>query len=315
MPVILDTRQLPYSDRAAAAAAFLETTDTRGALSFGAEEHLGHCFTGWHLEGGVQVLDVEGSGLRLTRAARHVRAAAPERIVLAVQLRGEGRSEHRGVVAVTPPGHLNLIDATSESDYEWTGLNARRVFVLENAPLGLPVDLVRAAVGQLPASPLYDLVRTHLTSLRPDHEGLAGSLAGAALAASSTELVRALLTTAADPGTARDAHAHDILRTRIADYIERHLTESDLSAEGIARAHYISVRQLYAVWSAGPMSLRDWIIRARLERARHELARGPSLPIAAVARRCGFTDATHFSHRFRSAYGMSPNEWRSMSDH
>jgi AraC-like DNA-binding protein len=310
MPVALDTWQLPRAERVAGASAFLAATDTPCTLSFDTDEHLGHRFTGWRLAGGAQVVDIFGTGLHVSRTARHVRAAAPERICLAVQLEGTGWSEHRGVATATPAGHLNLIDATSESDYGWTGLSARRVYLLDYAPLGLPADLVRAAVGRLPASPLYDLVRTHLSSIRPDHEELRTSLGGAALAASSVELVRALIATAAAPGRALDAQAHDILRTRVIDYIERHLPDSDLGASRIARAHHISVRHLYAVWSVNPVPLREWIIQARLERARRELASGAALPVATVASRCGFADATHFARRFRDAYGMPASEWQ-----
>ena len=35
--------------------------------------------------------------------------------------------------------------------------------------------------------------------------------------------------------------------------------------------------------------------------------------IAMVARRWGFTDRTHSTHRFRSAYGLTPSEWRRVS--
>ncbi len=310
MPAVLDTRHLPGADRMAAAVAFLENTDMPSRLTLEAGEHLGHCFGGWSLASGAQVLDIEGSGLQVTRTARHVRAAAPERLCLAVQFRGEGRSEHRGIAAVTPPGHLNLIDSTSESDYHWTGIATRRVFLIEYAVLGLSVDLVRAAVGRLPASPLYDLVSSHLSSLRPDHEELRASVPGNALAAASVELVRALVSTAADPVTARDADAHEVLRLRIVDYITRHLSAVGLSAETIARAHHISVRHLYAVWSASPIPLSEWIIRARLEQARRYLAVSSSVPVATVARHCGFTNLTHFARRFRDAYGMSPSEWQ-----
>jgi AraC-like DNA-binding protein len=36
----------------------------------------------------------------------------------------------------------------------------------------------------------------------------------------------------------------------------------------------------------------------------------PSTTVAAIARRWGFADPTHFSRVFRAAYGMSPREWR-----
>jgi hypothetical protein len=192
MPAILDTRQLPRADRIAAAAAFLEDADMPIGLASDTGEQLGHRFIGWRLAGGVRVLDMEGSGLRMTRGAQHMRALARERLGVCVQFRGEGTLEHLGITAVTAPGHLNLIDATSESDYQWTGLAMRRVFFVDYAVLGLQVDLVRAAVGRLSASTLCHLVRSHLNSLRPSHEELHTTLAGAALAAGLTELVRAL---------------------------------------------------------------------------------------------------------------------------
>jgi uncharacterized protein (TIRG00374 family) len=80
MPAILDTRQQPRVDRIAAAAAFLEHTDTPIRLASNAAEQLGHRFSGWQLAAGVQVLDMEGSGLRMTRSARQLRTLARERL-------------------------------------------------------------------------------------------------------------------------------------------------------------------------------------------------------------------------------------------
>lgn len=126
MPAILDTRQLPRVDRIAAAA-FLEHTDTPIRLASNAAEQLGHRFSGWQLAAGVQVLDMEGSVLRMTRSARPLRALARERLCLAAQFRGEGTLEHMGFSGVTAPGQLNLIVATSESGYLWTGKATRRI--------------------------------------------------------------------------------------------------------------------------------------------------------------------------------------------
>ena len=181
-------------------------------LASATDEQLGHRFTGWQLAGGVQVLDIEGSGLRMTRNARQLRRLARERLGLSAQFRGQGTLEHLGVTAVTVPGHLNLIDATSASDYWWTGLATRRVFFVDYALLGLRVEEVRAAAGRLPASPLYHLVRSHLNSLRPGHEELRATVPGAALVAASVELVRALVATAAEPDAPQAARADDILR-------------------------------------------------------------------------------------------------------
>lgn len=310
MPLTLDTRRLPRVDRIEAAAAFLEDTDVPSALAFDKAQDLGHRFTGWQLAGGVQVLDVQGSGMRVTRNARHMRVSAPERLCLAFQLQGQGVSDHRGLTTATARGHLNLVDGTAESDYAWTGQVERRVVLFDYAALDLSVDLVRSAVGQLDASPLYDLVRAHVRSLDPSHEALRTTAPGFSLTAGSLELVRALITTAAAPDLPSEADSHDILRTRILSHIEERVLDPGLSARSIAQAHHISVRHLYAVWSGWPLSLREHIIRGRLEHARRQLAAHPAVPVTAIAHRCGFSSAAHFTRRFHDAYGLPPSAWR-----
>src|SRR5205823_5058184 len=103
-----------------------------------------------------------------------------------------------------------------------------------------------------------------------------------------------------------------VLLTRVRRYVLEHLTDPDLSPARIAHAHHISVRYLYKLWGQGELSLEQWIIGQRLERARSELAR-PEIgyrSIATIARICGFRDPSHFTRRFRAAYGMAPSEWR-----
>ena len=88
--------------------------------------------------------------------------------------------------------------------------------------------------------------------------------------------------------------------------------DPDLGAERIAQAIFISVRQVYKLWETEPLPLGQWILERRLEAARDQLTspRGRRQTIAAIARHWGFADSTHFSRRFRQAFGMSPREWR-----
>lgn len=61
------------------------------------------------------------------------------------------------------------------------------------------------------------------------------------------------------------------------------------------------------------MTITRWILQRRLEECSRELARrGRVSPtVSSVAQRWGFVNAAHFSRAFRTAYGMSPREWRS----
>ncbi|NGO12842.1 helix-turn-helix domain-containing protein [Streptomyces sp. HC44] len=61
----------------------------------------------------------------------------------------------------------------------------------------------------------------------------------------------------------------------------------------------MSVRVLYRLCAQAGLSLEQWIIEQRLEGAR-----------AAVARAWGFTGPSHFTRRFKTAYGVTPQQWR-----
>ncbi|MFD7846436.1 helix-turn-helix domain-containing protein [Nocardia sp. NPDC059764] len=179
--------------------------------------------------------------------------------------------------------------------------------------LALPIETVRSAASRLKSSPLYGLVSAHIAAL-----GEAGDIepgpARIMLKSATTQLIRALITTAAaDPRQREDLH--ETLYLRIAAYVEEHLGDPGLNPDQIARAHNISVRHLYNVWSAAGIPLSQWIIGARLEGARADLARqGRTVPITVVAHRWGFTSPAHFARRFRAAYGMSPREWQQTND-
>jgi AraC-like DNA-binding protein len=146
-------------------------------------------------------------------------------------------------------------------------------------------------------------------------EALSSDPAAAGLAAVSVELARALLASAAgDTRHRRDALAATLL-TQIRAYVRKHLTEPDLTPGKIAAAHHVSVRHLYKVCANANFSLHEWITALRLEGARAELAGRESRhrSIAMIAQRWGFSNPTHFSRRFRDAYGITPRDWRRMA--
>lgn len=147
--------------------------------------------------------------------------------------------------------------------------------------------------------------------------------ATAALGQSTLQLVRSLAIAQQPPGarcSARSDAVHrditaDSLEMRIMEFVRRSLTNPDLDARMIARAHGISVRYLYKVLARAGITLGEWIRGQRLELCRSALSEQPppeTAPptIAAVAHGSGFGDLTHFARTFRKAYGVSPREYR-----
>jgi AraC-like DNA-binding protein len=314
MALLLDTRTLPAADRIEATNAALADTDVPALFRYDTSEGaVGHRLDYWDLGPGTHITRIVGSGLGITRGPKQLRAAAPERIGLGFQLRIVTAFTHLDTDQVLEPGDLSLTDGTSTCEASWPGGGGTKMVLIDYDRLGLPVDLVRRAVPHLGTSPVYDLVRAHVAALCEGYGELELGAEKAMLRVATIELVRALITTAASEELGPRIPP-DILYLRVSKYADQHLTDPDLNAESIALAHHVSVRTLYNAWAAASeVPLSQWIIAARLERARAQLSGGTQeVTIAAVAHRCGFADAAHFARRFRGAYGLSPREWREL---
>ena len=257
--------------------------------------------------GPAELFTADASGFRLVRTTRPV-------VALAVQPHGQGRFAQFGRDQLVGPRDLMLSDLTAPYSFSWSGTGGSRAFQLHYDQLGLSVDVVRRASGRLRASPMHDLVRDHLRRLARSAADLAADPGAAALGTATTELVRALLVSAAGDGRVAAPVLEDTLLTRVLAYAGRHLGDPDLTPERLAAAHNVSVRQLYKVCAAAGLSLEQWLITQRLEAARAQLVSpaGRRRSIAATARACGFRDPSHFARRFRAAYGMTPRDWQQL---
>ena len=201
-----------------------------------------------------------------------------------------------------------LVDLTAPYDYRWSGTGGSFAVQIEHTQLGLPVETIRRAALHLNRDPVtYRMLRNHLTQLRRDVDGIDALPGPAALVGAATAtLVRALILSAADEPVV----SPDDRLARIRHWIIQHLGDPALTPAQIAAAHGISLRTLYNLWQHPTQSLTQWITHERLEAARRDLTLAGAPPIAAIARRWGFTDAAHFSRRFRTEYGISPRDWR-----
>ncbi|WUT00207.1 helix-turn-helix domain-containing protein [Streptomyces sp. NBC_00708] len=103
-----------------------------------------------------------------------------------------------------------------------------------------------------------------------------------------------------------------MLLRQVSAFIDHHIADPDLTPGLIAARHHLSLRSLHALFHDEPEGVAATIRRRRLEGCRADLAR-PALrrqPIQAVAARWGFTSATAFSRTFRTAYGVTPRDYR-----
>jgi AraC-like DNA-binding protein len=129
------------------------------------------------------------------------------------------------------------------------------------------------------------------------------------------EQVAGLLALAVGP----EAHAlspSDKLLNRIRGTIRDRCGDAGLTPTSVADAHGISKRYLHYLFAQKQMTFRGELIRMRLDAAHRLLSdrRFSALTIGEVAARCGFLEPSHFTRRFRKAYGAGPMEFRAAQD-
>jgi AraC-like DNA-binding protein len=310
--ILLDTAEIPAEDRVEAFRRSLLSASVPSRVTLEEAGEGVHARMGLWRFGKVMLFTSASSGWRVTRSPRYLRLEGPPMVSLALQLQGVGRFGQSGRQELVRPGELMLNDLTIPYDFSWSGSGGSQALQVSYDVLALPPDVVRRGAERLRASPLHSLVLSHMAQVHTHADTLVADPGAAALGTATVELMRALLTSAAGVDAySRPALAESLI-PRVLAYIRTHLTEADLTAARIAHAHSVSVRALYRLCAEAGISLEQTIIEQRLEGARSTLASpvGRTRTIGSVARAWGFTDPSHFTRRFKEAYGVTPQEWR-----
>lgn len=103
---------------------------------------------------------------------------------------------------------------------------------------------------------------------------------------------------------------------RCLQHVQAAASDCELDAQSVADAMHISLRYLHKLFAAHGTSYGAELLRVRLDIAAR-LLRQPqfnALPVAEIAWRAGFADASHFYRRFRECFGMPPGAYRSNPD-
>lgn len=311
MGTLLDTDLLPPRERAeafrtamvaASGSTTVELEQPRGGVS----GRVGL----WSL-GTARIFTAQSTGIALSRGPQAAREASPEAVAIAVHGLGLGRHVTGTHQQLVRPGDLMVVDITRPFDFSWSGHGSSSSLQIPMSDLDLPLDTVQRSAEHLERSPCYGLVARHLTEITRDAERLSSGPGAAALGQATVQLVRALLVSASEGEPGRQEVLEQTLVTRARAHVDQHLRDPDLDAEAVAAAIGVSRRHLYRHWAERGLSLEQYIIAGRLDGARDELRSpaGRSRSIAVIASRWGFKDPTHFSRRFKAAYGLLPRDW------
>jgi AraC-like DNA-binding protein len=109
----------------------------------------------------------------------------------------------------------------------------------------------------------------------------------------------------------RDA-LREVKFMRVLQYIDRHLTESDLTPRVVAERTGMSLRALHLLFELKGVSFGQWVQRRRLEEIKALLSHpgAADRSVADIAFSRGFNDLSTFYRAFHNAYGVRPGQIR-----
>jgi AraC-like DNA-binding protein len=227
-------------------------------------------------------------------------------------LLGTREYSQRGAIALLAPGDTTIID----SGYPWTSDcfgNCARLY-LRLPHWILEQELQQRSLPILPRILGKQELGATLSRLAGSLYNQAESMSvdeGAVAIEAYLKLLAACLSRPEAFSTQLDRCAQ--LRPRIESYIEKNLSERNLTPSSIAADAGISVRHLHRLFAAKGWTVVQWIRERRLERCRCDLAdpRLSDSSVTDIAFRWGFSDSAHFSHCFHNEFGISPRQFRS----
>jgi len=93
-------------------------------------------------------------------------------------------------------------------------------------------------------------------------------------------------------------------------YIDKHLTDTELSIDNLCSELHTSPRQLARAFARSEQTVSRYIWESRLEKSREDILNSINISITEIAFKWGFNHSTHFSNAYKKYYGESPSGTR-----
>lgn len=260
--------------------------------------------------GSVQLSEVSGRQVVVSRTAMTIRRSDPGWIKLGMQVVGRGVIRQAGHEAVLMPGDFAIYDTAKPYRLEFDGPFTTFVVMFPRAELRVKEQDLAAGVAHSICGErgIGGVVSPFLSGLRRSlvDEKLRDS---PMLESAVFDLTSAVLH---EGRSGLERHPGEVLLASAKAFIEAHLSNIELNTRLIAERHHISPRYLQRLFEEDGATVAGWIRRRRLEKCGNDLADGrlAHLSIGAICARHGLVDSSHVSKIFKEEYGIPPREYR-----
>jgi AraC family transcriptional activator of tynA and feaB len=245
----------------------------------------------------------------VTRTRLEIAGDDIDDMILAVRLSGRSTFSQNGRDEIIDPGTLFVQD---------TGRPLRFNFLTHATSIcvSIPRNVWQARIGSAVMTgkvstkqPVAGLAAEFLTMLAARNGTIEGP-AKARLADQALDLIALALTAGDGTPALSSPRASALLRLKMA--IDTRLSDPNLKPAEAAAAAGISVRYANDLLAEENSSIERYILHRRLERCRSALEDPLQAHrmIGEIAFSWGFSDHSHFTRRFRAAFGMTPGDCR-----
>lgn len=262
--------------------------------------------------GSLSVFQIEHTAAVVARTPRLIRQGPSDLIKVSLQLEGDQLLEQDGRVALLHPGDIAVYDTSRPYTLRFDDSTRLIVVAFPHGYLDIPrQELAQVTATIFPLeSPLGGVVNPFLAGLAASLEHVPDE-DGERLAQTALDLLMTVISGELRTGVRQDPRRqllHEVLAS-----IERMLSDPELTPTQIAGQHFISTRNLHALFADRGVTVSSWIRRRRLEHIRRDLAdpRQTDASVAQIAASWGLMNASHFSRMFRTTFGCTPSEYRS----
>jgi AraC-like DNA-binding protein len=245
----------------------------------------------------------------VTRTRQDVARDDIDDLVLCVRLSGRSLFRQGGREVVVDPGTVLLQDSGRPMEVEFLGLS-KSLFV------NIPRAALQARMGDaaLPLAvstkvPIVGLVAEFLTQLAA-RAGTLDDAVRSRLSEQALDLIALAMSSGIGTPALSSPRASALFRLKMA--IDARLSDPGLKPAEAAAAAGVSVRYANDLLAEENFSLERYILHRRLERCRAALADllQAHRMVGEIAFSWGFSDHSHFTRRFRMAFGTTPGDYR-----